>query len=153
MDATLPLNDIMPLADRMSNSLRAPRFTTALVATFAIVSVLLGVVGLYGVIAYAVSQETRSFGIRIALGASRSRIAKHVLRRGAQLALLGILIGFVLTLVAGRAVKAQLFMISSMDPLSYAIAATSLFALTLLASYLPARRAARVDPLVALRAD
>ena len=153
LDPTLPLTDMLPLADRMGQSLRAPRFTTTLVATFAIVAVLLGVIGLYGVIAYSVAQETRSIGVRLALGATPGRIARLVLQRGARLAVIGIAIGLVGAVAATRWIESQLFGVSAVDPVTYAAGSVALLALAMLASWLPARRAAHTDAMTALRAD
>jgi predicted permease len=152
-DATLPLGTMLPLEERMALSLRAPRFTAGLIMAFAVVAVLLGAIGLYGVIAYSVSQETRAFGVRIALGATTSDLSRHVLARGTRLAAAGIAAGLVGAFVATRWIEAQLFGVAALDPLTYGMAGALLFGLTLLASYIPARRAARVDPLIALRSD
>jgi predicted permease len=153
LDPTLPLTDMLPLADRMGQSLRAPRFTTTLVATFAIVAVVLGVIGLYGVIAYSVAQETRSIGVRLALGATPGRIARLVLQRGARLAMIGIVVGLGGAVAVTRWIESQLFGVSAADPVTYAAGSISLLALAMLASWLPARRAANTDAVTALRAD
>jgi ABC-type antimicrobial peptide transport system permease subunit len=137
----------------MDLSLRAPRFTAGMIATFALMAVLLGVVGLYGVVAYAVSQETREFGVRIALGATPGAISRHVLGRGVRLALLGIAAGMAGAVATTKLIQAELFGISAVDPFAYVLAVLALFVLTMGASYAPARRAARIDPLLALRAD
>ena len=153
LDPTLPLGTMLPLDERMALSLRAPRFTAGLVTVFALVAVVLGALGLYGVIAYSVSQETRALGVRLAVGATSADVARHVLARGARLGALGIALGLVGSFAATRLVSAQLFGVAAIDPLTYALAGGLLFSLTLLASYVPARRAGRVDPLVALRSD
>jgi putative ABC transport system permease protein len=153
VDPTMPLGDMLPLTVRMEQSLRAPRFTAGLIATFAIVSLLLGVIGLYGVIAYTVSQETRAFGIRIALGATSGDVSRHVLSRGIRLALVGTAAGVIGTFATTKLIRAQLFGVSTLDPVAYGIAVVALLVLTVLASYVPARRAAKVDPLLALRAE
>jgi putative ABC transport system permease protein len=150
---TLPVQDMLPLTDRMDLSLRAPRFTARLIATFAVMAVLLGVVGLYGVVAYAVAQETREFGVRIALGATPGAISRHVVARGTRLALLGIAAGLTTAFATTKLIQAELFGTSALDPLAYAFAVLALLVLTALASYVPARRAAKTDPLLALRAD
>lgn len=153
LDPTLPLGTMMPLDERMALSLRAPRFTAGLVTVFAIVAVLLGALGLYAVIAYAVSQETRAFGVRLAVGATPSNVSRLVLLRGARLGAVGIALGLLGALGAARLIASQLFGVAPGDVATYALAAGLLFSLTLFASYIPARRAARVDPLRALRAD
>jgi putative ABC transport system permease protein len=153
IDPTIPVGTMLPLDERMALSLRAPRFTATLVTAFAIVAVLLGAIGLYGVIAYSVSRETRAFGVRVALGATASDVARHVIVRGMRLAVVGIVVGVASSLVATRWIESQLFGITAVDPFTYALAVAGLFALTLVASYLPARRAARVDPVIALRTE
>jgi ABC-type antimicrobial peptide transport system permease subunit len=144
---------MLPLDERMALSLRAPRFTATLVTAFAIVAVLLGAIGLYGVIAYSVSRETRAFGVRVALGATAADVARHVIVRGVRLAVVGIIVGVAGSLVATRWIESQLFGVTAVDPFTYVLAVTGLFVLTLVASYLPARRAARVDPVIALRTE
>jgi predicted permease len=153
LDPTLPLGTMLPLDERMALSLRAPRFTAGLVSAFALVAVLLGSIGLYGVIAYSVSQDTRVFGVRIALGATAMDVSRHVLARGTRLAVAGVAVGLVGAFVASRWIESQLFGVAALDPFTYALAGALLFGLTLVASYIPARRAARVDPLVALRSE
>ena len=153
LDPTLPLTDVLPLEDRMAQSLRAPRFTTVLVATFAAVAVLLGVIGLYGVIAYSVAQDTRSIGVRLALGATPGDIAGHVLRRGVVLSGAGLIAGLAGAALATRWLRSQLFEVTAMDPITYAAAAVALLGLALAASWLPARRAARTDAMMVLRTD
>jgi putative ABC transport system permease protein len=153
VDPEMPLGDMMPLGERAAESLRAPRFTAALVASFATVAVLLAVIGLYGVIAYAVSRESRAFGVRIALGATGADVSRHVLSRGARLAGAGVGLGLAGSLIASGWIKAQLFGVRPLDAVTIAAAVAAVAALALLASYIPARRAARVDPLVALRAE
>ena len=153
LDATLPLTDALPLEERMAQSLRAPRFTAALVATFAAVAVVLGVIGLYGVIAHSVAQETRAIGVRLALGATPRDIARLVLRRGARLAGIGLLIGVAGAMVATRWIRSQLFEVTASDPATYAAAAVALLGLALLASWVPARRAARTDAMAVLRME
>jgi putative ABC transport system permease protein len=153
MDPTLPLTTLLPLDERMALSLRAPRFTTSLVTVFALVAVVMGALGLYGVIAYTVSQDTRALGVRLAVGATSGAVSRHVLARGARLGALGIALGIVGAFGASRLIAAQLFGVMPLDPLTFASAGALLFGLTLLASYVPARRAGRLDPLVALRSE
>jgi putative ABC transport system permease protein len=153
VDPDLPLDDVMPLTERTSESLMAPRLTASLVAAFATVAVLLAVIGLYGVIAYAVSRESRAFGVRVALGATTADVLRHVLARGARLAIVGVGVGLAASLVATAWIKSQLFGVRPLDAVTIAAATATVVFLTLLASYFPARRAARVDPLVALRSE
>ena len=153
VDPTLPLGSVLPLDERIALSLRAPRFTAGLVTVFALVAVLLGALGLYGVIAYSVSQETRALGVRLAVGATSGNISRHVLARGARLGAVGIGLGLLGAFGATRLISSQLFGVAPMDPVTYVAAGALLFGLTLLAAYVPARRAGRVDPLEALRSD
>jgi putative ABC transport system permease protein len=152
-DATLPLTDVMTLRERMSFVMRGPRFTTSLMSLFAAAALLLGSIGLYGVIAYAVSQETRAIGIRLALGARGEDILRLVLGRGLILVATGIGIGLVLAMLLARTLASHLFGVGAMDPLTYGGVALLLAVVAMIASYLPARRATRVDPVVALRMD
>jgi putative ABC transport system permease protein len=153
LDPTLPLGSLRPLDERMALSLTAPRFTTWVVAAFAIVAVLLATIGLYGVIAYAVSLETRSFGVRMALGATAADVSRYVMRRSVRLGIAGVLTGVVGAVAVAQWAKAQFFGVSTIDPVTYAVAAVTLFGLGLLAGYLPSRKAARVDPVTALRSE
>jgi putative ABC transport system permease protein len=153
LDPTLPLGSMLPLDERMALSLRAPRFTAGLVTVFALVAVVLGALGLYGVVAYSVSQETRALGIRLAIGATAADVSRHVLARGARLGVIGIVLGLVSAFAAARLISAQLFGVEALDPLTYSLAGGLLVSLTLLATWVPARRAGRVDPLTALRSD
>jgi putative ABC transport system permease protein len=124
-----------------------------LLSFFALSALLLAGIGLYSVVAYAVGQRTREFGIRAALGATPGNLVKLVLRRGLLLALGGLAIGVVAALNLTRLLGQLLYGINPGDPLTFAAVALLLLAVALVASWLPARRAANVDPLVALRAD
>jgi ABC-type antimicrobial peptide transport system permease subunit len=112
---------------------------------------LLAVIGIYGVISLLVLQRTQEFGIRIALGASRSQVLGLVVRQGLMLALIGIVIGGVVSLAATRVLDSMLFGVSARDPLTFAVVGISLALLAVVASVVPASRAMRVDPLVAMR--
>ena len=118
---------------------------------FAALALLLAAIGLYGVVAYSVSQRTNEIGIRMALGATREDVLRLVLRYGAGLALIGIALGFIASLAATRVLSSMLFEVSPDDPQTFVAVALLLMAVVLLASYIPARRAAKVDPMVALR--
>jgi putative ABC transport system permease protein len=153
LDPTMPLGSMLPLDERMALSLRAPRFTTAVVATFGAVAVLLAAIGLYGVVAYAVSLETRAFCVRLALGATARDVAKQVLGRSVRLAATGVLAGLWMAYGVAKWTESQFFAVSVTDPVTYLAAAAGLFGLALLAGYVPSRKASRIDPLTALRSD
>jgi ABC-type antimicrobial peptide transport system permease subunit len=135
----------------VSASLQARRFNLILVGFFAAAALLLAVVGLYGVMAYAVTRRTREIGIRIALGATPAKILSLVLKQGARVTAVGVVIGVVGSFLLTRAIRSLLFGLSPTDPLTFAAVALLLIAVALLACWVPARRAAKVDPMVALR--
>jgi len=127
------------------------RFPALLISIFAIVALLLASIGIYGVVSYSVSQQTHHIGVRMALGASPSDILKMVLKEGLVLALVGVVIGVVTALGLMRLLRTLLFEVSTNDVTTFALVAGGLFVIALVACYLPARRATKVDPLVALR--
>jgi putative ABC transport system permease protein len=153
VDPTFPITQIRTMDEIVGDSLSQRRFNTALLALFAFVAVALAAVGIYGVMSYAVSQRTREMGIRMALGAEQSDITKLVTSNGARLAALGIAIGVVAAAISSRLMSSLLFGITATDPMTFAFTALLLAAVTLLASYIPSRRAARTDPIAALRYD
>ena len=135
----------------VSTALSRPRFNLLMLSSFALVALALSAVGIYGVLAYLVTQRTREIGIRMALGARASDVARLVLREGMAPVALGGLAGLIAAALAARALRTMLFGVTPLDPVSFAAAPALLAAVALLACYLPARRATRVDPLVALR--
>jgi predicted permease len=151
VDPTAPVFDARSLTDRVNASLAPRRLTMTVMSGLAVVSLLLVVCGLYGVISYVVSQRTTEFGIRIALGAQASQVSGMVVRQGLALAIGGIAIGVVAAFAGMRALNALLFGVSPQDPTTFTLAAIALAVVALLASYLPARRATRVNPTDALR--
>ncbi len=151
MDKDLPLRRVKTLDEYVSGSISAPRFEALLLGTFAALAIVLTTIGLYGVIAYSVVQRTREMGIRVALGAQRRSISSMVLRQGALLALTGVVGGLVTSLFAVRLIRGLLFGIGLTDPATFIAVPLLLMSVALLASYIPARRAMRVDPIVALR--
>jgi putative ABC transport system permease protein len=153
VDPAFPFSQIQTMDEIVGNSLSQRRFNTALLALFAFVAVALAAVGIYGVMSYAVSQRMREMGIRAALGAGRSDLTKLVTSSGARLAALGIAIGVVAAAISSRLLSGLLFGVSSTDPLTFVFTAVLLAAVTLFASYIPSRRAARTDPITALRQD
>ena len=151
LDPELPLGTIAPLDQVASSALASRRLTLWLVSVFGGTAVLLAVVGLYGVMAQSVSQRLHELGVRQALGATRSDIIRLVLSSGALMTFAGLACGLILSLAATRLVAALLFGVSAADPLTFAVVAVALLAGAAGASYLPARRAVRVDPVEALR--
>jgi len=153
IDGAVPITKVQTMDDVMSGSQARPRFLTLLLSVFSGVAMLLASVGLYGVISYSVIQRTREFGIRMALGAQSQAVLGLVLGRGLLLATSGLLIGLVGALALTRLFSGFLFGISATDPATFAAVSLTLVAVAALASYLPARRATRVDPLIALKAE
>jgi putative ABC transport system permease protein len=151
LDPQQPVADVRTLESILGNSLARQRFNTLLLAIFAAVALVLSAIGIYGVLAYAVTQRTHEIGIRAALGASGADILRLILRQGMRLALLGVAVGLVAALALTRLVKSLLFELSATDPLTFGAITLLLLAVAGLACWLPARRAAKVDPLVALR--
>jgi putative ABC transport system permease protein len=135
----------------VSTALARPRLYANLLGTFASVALLLAAVGLYGLMAYAVSLRTHEIGVRMALGAQRRDVLRSILSQGARLTLAGLALGIVCAIALSRVVVKFLYGVTSADPLTYAGAAALLGAVAVAAAYLPARRASRVDPMVALR--
>ena len=151
MDPGVPLSEIQTLGTVVSQSLAAPRSTMTLFSIFAALALLLGAVGVYGVISYGVAQRLPEIGIRMALGAQKSDVMRLVMREGGRLALIGIAIGIVGALVGTRLLSSFLFAVSTRDLLTYSAVSILLVAVALAACFIPARRAAKVDPMVALR--
>ncbi len=153
LDRDLPLTEVRTLADVVSNGVAGPRLSATLVGAFSMLALFLAAVGLYGVITFSVLQRTREFGIRSALGAGRGDILRLVLGQGTLLIAIGLGLGLVLALASGRIMKAQLFGIAANDPVTLAGTAALLAVVAMIAAALPAVRATRVDPLVALREE
>jgi putative ABC transport system permease protein len=151
MDPELPMASVATMEQSMSDSLSRSRFIMLLLGIFAALALVLASIGVYGVIAYSVAQRTQEFGIRMALGADRRSVLRLVLGEGTLLTLLGIGLGIVAALVVTRLLANLLYGISATDPLTFAAVALLLALVALAACYIPARRATRVDPIVALR--
>jgi predicted permease len=153
LDRDLPVQKVRPMADYVSGAMAQARFTLILIGIFGGIALLLATIGLYGVISYTVSLRTREFGIRLALGARSPGIVRLVLGQGMKLALIGVAAGLAGSFAAGRVLSGLLFGVSPTDPLTYIVVPLLLAAVTLLACYVPARRATRVDPIAALRCE
>jgi len=153
VNQSIPLSDLRSLEDYYWKSMSRTSFTLVMLAVAGAMALLLGIVGLYGVIAYSVSQRTREIGIRVALGAQRREITAMFLRHGLLLTGVGMACGLGLALAAVRVMSSLLFKVSPVDFLTYAAMSLSLVLTTVLSSYLPSRRAAAVDPADALRSE
>jgi putative ABC transport system permease protein len=148
-----PLTSVQTLSELLRDSMARTSFTLVMLGIAAAVALLLATVGVYGVISYVVSQRTREIGVRIALGAESARVARMVLKQGLLLAVVGVTLGLVAAYGLTRLMTGLLFGVSAVDPLTYAVVAVCLSGVALLASYVPARRASRVDPIEALRIE
>jgi predicted permease len=153
VNASLPVASVRTMQEIYSQSLARTSFTLAMLGIAGAMALLLGVIGIYGVISYAVSQRRREIGIRLALGAQQTELRRMFVRSGLALAGIGVAIGLVAAVGLMRLMKSLLFGISPMDPITYVAVPLVLVAAAVLASYLPARRAAAVDPVEALRAE
>ena len=151
LDKELPTFNVRTMEQAISTSVAPRRFIMMLIGLFAALALMLTAVGIYGVVSFSVSQQTREIGIRIALGAPRRTVLGHVLRQGTVVALVGIAIGLAGSFGLTRLIANQLFGVSATDPTTFVIVATLLMLVTLTACYLPARRATKVDPMAALR--
>jgi putative ABC transport system permease protein len=151
VDPDQPLADVATMESRMGRAVAGPRLQTSLLGAFAGMAALLAAVGLYGVLSYAVSTRRREIGVRLALGATAGRVQAMVLKESLRLVGIGLACGLVGALALTRLLRSLLFEVSATDPIVYAVLAAFLAAVALLASLLPARRAARVDPMKALR--
>ena len=151
LDKDLPLANVNTMEDLLSESVARPRFRTFVFLVLGTLAILLAVTGIYGVISYLVSQRTREIGIRVALGAQRQTVVNLIIRQGMSLALLGAVIGLIAAFALTRWMKGLLYGVAATDPLTFASITILLLLISLAACWIPARRAAKVDPLVALR--
>jgi putative ABC transport system permease protein len=146
-----PVAEMRPMPAIVSDAAATPRSVTSLFVAFAALALVLGIIGIYGVISFFVGQRTREIGVRMALGAQRRDVLKLVVNEGLSLTLMGVAVGFATAFALTRFLNSLLYGVSATDPLDFAAVAI-LFALVALAAcYIPARRAMRVDPVVALR--
>ena len=151
VDKNLPVTDIMTLSDALNASVAQPRFRTLLLGLFGAIALVLAAVGIFGVISYSVSRRTHELGIRMALGAQPGSVLSMILRETLTLTLIGIAVGIPCALAAGRLIRGVLFNVKSYDSITLALVPLVLIAAGAIASYIPARCAMRIDPLVALR--
>jgi len=153
LDPDLPIYNVRTMDDRVQESLARRRFAMTMLALFALLAFALATIGIYGVMAYMVNQGTREIGIRLALGATQSNILRLVVRQGMTLALTGVGIGLAGAFAVTRLMRSLLFGVRSTDPITFVAIAALLSSIALIASYIPARRAARIDPMVSLRCE
>jgi predicted permease len=152
-DPTLPIVELQPMTDVVATSVSERRYNTVLLSAFALLALTLASVGIYGLIAFSVVQRTREIGIRLALGATSWNVLALIVGQGTRLALVGVGIGLIGAVAMTRLLRTLLFDVSPLDPTAFGGAAVLLLAVAMLASYLPARRAARIDAQEAIRAD
>jgi ABC-type antimicrobial peptide transport system permease subunit len=153
VDPNVPLTSARTMDDVVASSMAEMSFTVVLLAIAAAVALLLGAIGLYGVVSWVVAQRTHEMGVRIALGARPADVRTMVVRQGMIVTIAGIIVGLVAALGATRLLASLLYEVSAYDPLTFIIVPIVLFAVSLLAAWLPARRAAAVDPLTAMRVE
>jgi putative ABC transport system permease protein len=153
LDPNLPVGEINTMENHLHNNLTMQRLTLRLITAFSAIGLLIAAIGIYGVIAFSASQRTVEIGIRMALGAQKHDVVRLVLRQGAWVVGIGFAVGLAASLIAGRAIESQLYNTTARDPVAL-LAITGFFAaIAALACWLPARRATKVDPIVALRAE
>jgi predicted permease len=153
IEPDLPVFDLVPLDRRLNRGLTNDRLIANLTSTFGIVALMLACLGLYGTISYGVARRTTELGVRIALGADRASVAWLVIREAATLVAIGAALGLPLAFAAGRSIVSLLHGVDAVDPASYSLATVLLALVAGVAAYLPARRASRIDPMVALRSE
>jgi putative ABC transport system permease protein len=151
LDAELALANVRTMDDWISNSAAQPRLNAILLGVFAAIALLIAAIGIYGVLAYSVNQRTREIGIRMALGAHSGRVLQLIVKEGMKVGIIGVAIGLIGGLALARAVSSLVYGVAVRDPITFFCVAVVLLAVTLAACAIPARRAATVDPMVALR--
>ncbi len=151
IDKDQPVSNISTMEETLSESIARQRFSTLLLSIFAVVALVLAAVGIYGVMSYSVAQRTSEIGLRMALGAQTRDVLKLVMGQGMRLAIVGVMIGLIATFGLTRLIESLLFGVSATDPLTFIALSLLLTTVALLACWIPARRAAKVDPLVALK--
>jgi predicted permease len=153
VDPTIPVYDVRTMDDRMHGSMARQRFAAIMLGAFAVFALILAAVGVYGVMSYLVSQGTHDIGVRMALGASRGSILQLVVRQGMELTGAGVVVGLIGAVLLTRVMSTLLFGVSATDPVTFSFVPLVLIAIAIVACYLPARRATRVDPVIALREE
>jgi len=153
IDPLMPVDDVKTLTDMVAGTISRPRFNATMLSLFAVLGLLLASIGIYGVLSYAVSQRTHEMGIRMALGADPRDVLGLVVREGTSVAALGVAIGIAVAIPATRTLAALLYGVKPGDPAVFIADSATLAAVAVVASYIPARRATRVDPMIALRAE
>jgi ABC-type antimicrobial peptide transport system permease subunit len=152
MDASLPVANVRSMNEVVAAALATPRLTGLLLGAFAAIALALAAIGIYGVLAYLVSQRVQEIGIRLAIGANRSQVLGMVLRQGLVLAAVGIILGLIGAFALTRLMQSLLYEVRPNDPLTFVAVTAALLLVALLASFLPAWRATKVSPMIALRA-
>jgi len=153
VDKDQPITDIKSMDQYISDSVSARRFNAFLLATFASLALVLATVGIYGLMAYSVTQRVHEIGIRVALGARPAHVIRLVVGRGMMLVLTGVAIGLAGAVALTRVMKSLLYGVSVTDPLTFALVSALLVVVAFVASYIPALRATKVDPMIALRCE
>jgi ABC-type antimicrobial peptide transport system permease subunit len=153
LDPALPMSSVRTMDEWVSNNAAQPRLNAILLAVFAGVAMLIAAIGIYGVLAYSVNQRTREIGLRMALGSPRAQVLRLIVREGMTVGAIGIGAGLAGALVLSRVLASLVFDVPVRDPLTYVAVAAALAVVALAACVLPARKASRVDPMVALRCD
>jgi putative ABC transport system permease protein len=152
-DPTVAVSSVKPLDEIVSTATAPARFRTVLAATFALIGIAIASIGLYGIVSYSVWQRTSEIGVRMALGADSGKVIVFVLREAVAIAVAGVVIGIPTAYAASRSLSALLFGVKPTDIFTYVSSTIGIVVIALAASYVPARRAARVDPIIALRAE
>jgi ABC-type antimicrobial peptide transport system permease subunit len=153
LDSAQPPPEFTTMERSLDQRVAPRRFTLVLLASFAVLAFALAVIGLYSVLAYLVAERTREFGIRIAVGAAPVRVTRMVLGHGLRFTIIGLMLGGLISIAAVRVLRSWMYEMSVYDAPTFAAVAALLCLVALIASWLPARRASRVDPMLALRAD